>query len=390
MPIAEKMVKMVEGSSLIRKMFEEGAKLKEQYGADMVYDFSLGNPDLPPPQQFRSALKALVNDEGLSHGYMFNAGYPHVREAVSGYIETEYGINIPADLIIMTSGATASLNDSLKALLNPGEEIVVPCPYFVGYNQYAFVANATIATAESNEDFRLNLSNIEKAINEKTRVMLINSPNNPTGVVYSAGELKQLGDVLERASRKFGKRIYLISDEPYRKIAYDVETPSVFNAYQHSILVTSFSKELSLAGERIGYLAISPEAEDAALISKAAAVANTMFYVNAPSLFQLAVAKSIGSKVDVDIYRRRRDMLCEGLSKAGYEFTTPDGAFYLFPKTPIEDDVLFCRILLEERILGVPGSGFGRAGYFRLSYAVPDSTIRDSIEGFKRAIRKVK
>ena len=390
MPIAEKMLKMIEGASLIRKMFEEGAKLKAQYGADKVYDFSLGNPDVPPPQEFRNALRALVNDEKLSHGYMFNTGYPHVREAVSTYIEGEYGIWIPANLIIMTSGAAGALNDSLKALLNPGEEILVPCPYFVGYKQYAFVANATMATAESNEDFRLNLANIEKAINERTRVMLINSPNNPTGVVYSAGELQQLGEVLERASRKFGKRIYLISDEPYRKIAYDVETPSVFKAYPHTLLVTSFSKDLSLAGERIGYLAISPEAEDAALISQAAAVANTMLYVNAPSLFQLAVAKAIGAKIDVGIYRRRRDLLCAGLAQAGYDFIKPDGAFYLFPKSPIKDDVRFCQILLAERILGVPGSGFGRAGYFRLSYAVPDVTIRNSMEGFAAAMRQAK
>ncbi len=390
MPIADNMPKMVEGSSLIRKMFEEGAKLKAQYGADKVYDFSLGNPDVPPPPEFKKALKELVEDEYLNHGYMSNAGYPHVREAVSSYIRAEYGLQIPVDLIIMTSGAAGALNDSLKALVNPGEEILVPCPYFVGYNQYAFVANGTIATAESNENFHLNFSNIEKAINSKTRIMLINSPNNPTGVVYSAEELRELGNILDRASKKFGKRIYLISDEPYRKIVYDVETPSVFDAYPHTLLVTSLSKELSLAGERIGYLAISPEAEDAFLISQAAAVANTMFYVNAPSLFQLAVAKSIGAKVDVGIYRRRRDRLCEGLSKAGYDFTKPEGAFYLFPKTPIKDDVRFCQILLEERILAVPGSGFGSAGYFRLSYAVPDSTILDSFEGFERAIRKVK
>lgn len=387
MPIADKMMKMVEGSSLIRKMFEEGARLKAQYGEDKVYDFSLGNPDVPPPKEFKDALRSLVEDERLSHGYMFNVGYPHVREAVAKYIEIEHGIRIPSDLIIMTPGAAGALNDALKALMNPGEEILVPCPYFVGYNQYAFAANATIATAESDENFRLNFSNIEKAINEKTRVMLINSPNNPTGVVYSADELKRLGDLLERAGRRFGKRIYLISDEPYRKIAYGVEVPSVFNAYPHTIVVTSFSKELSLAGERIGYLAVSPRAEDAELISRAAAVANTMLYVNAPSLFQLAVAKSIGAMVDVGIYQRRRDMLCAGLSKAGYQFTVPDGAFYLFPKTPIQDDVRFCRFLLEERILGVPGSGFGRAGHFRLSYAVPDWTIRDAMEGFTKAMR---
>ena len=390
MPIAERMLKMVEGSSLIRKMFEEGARLKAEHGERNVYDFSLGNPDVPPPPEFKKALRALVEDDRLGHGYMSNVGYFHVREAVAKYIQSEQGIAIPPELILMTSGAAGALNDSLTALLNPGEEILVPCPYFVGYNQYAFAAGGVVATAESDGDFRLNLANVEKALNAKTRVMLINSPNNPTGVVYSAGELKQLGELLERASRKYGKRIYLLSDEPYRKIAYGVEVPSVFQAYPHVLLVTSFSKELSLAGERIGYLAIAPEAEDAALIARAAAVANTMYYVNAPSLFQLAIGKAIGATVDVGIYRRRRDVLCEGLAQAGYEFAKPDGAFYLFPKTPIPDDVRFCRMLLDERILGVPGSGFGRAGHFRLSYAVPDATIRDSIEGFGRAFRKAK
>lgn len=390
MPIAERMVNMVEGSSMIRKMFEEGARLKAKHGNDKVFDFSLGNPDVPPPPEFKRALIELIQDENVSHGYMPNQGYPHVREVLSGFIKGEYDADIPADHIIMTVGAAGALNDSLTALINPGEEILTPSPYFVGYNQYAFNANAVVKTAETFEDFKLDFEALEAQLSEKTRVLLINSPNNPTGVVYSAEELARLGDLLEAASKKFGKRIYLISDEPYRKIVYDVEVPSIFKAYPHSLLVTSYSKELSLAGERIGYLAVNPEAEDAKLIVAAASVANTMYYVNAPSLFQLAIAKVIGVSVDVSIYRKRRDILCEGLRGAGYEFVEPQGAFYLFPKTPIEDDVEFCRMLIDELILVVPGSGFGRGGHFRISYAVPDQAITGCLDGFKRAIEKAK
>ena len=218
--------------------------------------------------------------------------------------------------------------------------------------------------------------------------MLLNSPNNPTGAVYSAAELAALGGVLERASDKFDKRIYLISDEPYRKIAYDIEVPSVFQAYPHTILISSYSKELSLAGERIGYLAVHPDAEDAQLVAGAAAAINTMSCVNAPSMAQLVVAQLQGISVDASIYRRRRDLLCRGLSEAGYEFNLPEGAFYLFPKSPISDDVKFINLLKEELILAVPGIGFGAAGYFRLSYAVPDLTIEKSLAGFKRALEK--
>ena len=261
MPIAERMVNMVEGSSMIRKMFEEGARLKAKYGNEKVFDFSLGNPDVPPPPQFKEALKALIEDESTSHGYMPNPGYPQVRQTVSRFLRDEYGVEIPIDMIVMSVGAAGALNDALTALINPGEEILVPCPYFVGYNQYAFNAQAVVRTAETDERFRLDFAALEEGITDKTRVVLINSPNNPTGVVYTADELKQLGDLLEQAGKKHGRRIYLISDEPYRKIVYDVEVPSVFQAYPHTLLVTSFSKELSLAGERIGYLAVHPDAE---------------------------------------------------------------------------------------------------------------------------------
>jgi aspartate aminotransferase len=389
MPIADKMVKMVEGMKMVKQMFEEGARLKAEHGPENVFDFSLGNPDVPPPQQFKNVLRQLVEDEKLSHGYTPNPGYPHVRQAVADYLSKEHDLNIPADMIIMTVGAAGALSDALKSVMNPGEEILTPSPYFVGYEHYAFIADATIKTVPTDTSFHLDVSAIEHAISEKIRVMLINSPNNPTGAVYTAQELAELGKVLNRASERFGKRIYLVADEPYRKITYDVSVPSIYQAYPHTIAVSSYSKELSLAGERIGYLAVHPDAEDAQLVAGAAAVVNTMLCVNAPSLLQLAVSRLQGVTVDVSIYRRRRDMLCQGLAEIGYEFKVPEGAFYLFPKSPISDDVKFVNFLRQELILAVPGIGFGGPGYFRLSYAVPEATISGSMKGFKRALEKV-
>ena len=388
MPIANKMIKMVEGMETVKKMFEEGARLKAEHGPENVFDFSLGNPDVPPPAEFKKVLKELVGDEALGHGYTPNAGHPHVRQAVADYLSGLHGVKLTLDLIVMTVGAAGALNDALSAVVNPGEEILVPSPYFIGYDHYAFVADAAIKTAPTDGNFHLDCAAIESAITDKTRVMLINSPNNPTGAVYGAEELAELGQVLEAASRKFGQRIYLVSDEPYRKIAYDVAVPSIFQAYPHSMIVSSYSKELSLAGERIGFQAVSPDAEDAALVAGAAAVTNTMLCVNAPSLLQHAVARLQGITVDVSLYRRRRDLLCDGLAEIGYEFHVPEGAFYLFPKSPIADDVQFTRILKEELILAVPGAGFGGPGYFRLSDAVPDATITGSMAGFKRALEK--
>ena len=388
MPIADKMIKMVDGMAMVKKMFEEGARLKAEHGPDNVFDFSLGNPDVPPPPEFSNVLKEMVNDESLNHGYTPNPGHLHVRQAVADYLSSEHGLKFTPELIVMTIGASGALNDAFKAVINPGEEILVPSPYFIGYDHYAFIANANLKTAPTDKKFHLDPASIENAVTDKTRVMLINSPNNPTGAVYWAEELAGLAEVLESASRRFGKRIYLVSDEPYRKIVYDVNVPSVFQVYPHTIMVSSYSKELSLAGERIGYLAVHPEAEDAELVAGAAAVANTMLCVNAPNMLQLAVAQLQGVTVDVSIYRKRRDMLCQGLREIGYDFNVPEGAFYLFPRTPLPDDIKFVGILKEELILAVPGAGFGAPGYFRLSYAVPESTITDSFEGFRRAFQK--
>ena len=389
MPIADRMIKMVEGMEMVKKMFEEGARLRAEHGPENVFDFSLGNPDVPPPPEFNRVLRELVNSDTLNHGYTPNPGHPQVRQAVAEYLSSEHGVKLSPDLILMTVGAAGALNAVVGALVNPGEEILVPAPYFLGYDHYAFMAGAVLKTAPTDTRFHLDIAALEAAITKDTRVMLINSPNNPTGAVYSAEELADLGAMLDRASQKNGRRIYLVSDEPYRKIIYDGTVPSVLQAYPHSIVVSSYSKELSLAGERIGYLVVHPDAEDAGLVAGAAIVVNTMICVNAPSMLQLAVAQLQGVTVDVSIYQRRRDMFCEGLAAAGYEFNIPEGAFYLFPKSPIADDVQFLNILKEELILAVPGVGFGAPGYFRLSYAVPDSTITGSFKGFKRALEKV-
>jgi len=389
MPIADKMIKMVDGMAMVKKMFEEGARLRAEHGPENVFDFSLGNPDVPPPPEFNKVLKELVNSDALNHGYTPNPGHPHVRQAVAEYLGNEQGVKLTPDLIIMTVGAAGALNAITGALVNPGEEILTPSPYFIGYDHYAFMAGAVLKTVPTDPRFHLDPAAIEAAITKETRVMLINSPNNPTGAVYSATELAELGEVLQRASQKFGRRIYLVSDEPYRKIIYDGSVPSTFQAYPHTIVVSSYSKELSVAGERIGYLAVHPDAEDAGLVTSAAIVINTMLCVNAPSMLQLAVARLQGISVDVSIYKRRRDIFCRGLADAGYEFNIPQGAFYLFPKSPIPDDVKFLRILNDELILAAPGVGFGAPGYFRLSYAVPDATIEGSFGGFRRARERV-
>lgn len=389
MPIADKMIKMVDGMAMVKKMFEEGARLRAEHGPENVFDFSLGNPDVPPPPEFNKVLKELVNSDTLNHGYTPNPGHPQVRQAVAEYLGNEHGVKLTPDLIIMTVGAAGALNAITGALVNPGEEILTPSPYFLGYDHYAFMAGAVLKTAPTDPRFHLDTAAIEAAITKDTRVMLINSPNNPTGAVYSATELAELGEVLQRASQKFGRRIYLVSDEPYRKIIYDGSVPSVFQAYPHTIVVSSYSKELSLAGERIGYLAVHPDAEDAGLVTSAAIMINTMLCVNAPSMLQLAVARLQGISVDVSIYKRRRDIFCQGLADAGYEFNIPQGAFYLFPKSPIPDDVKFLNVLKDELILAAPGVAFGAPGYFRLSYAVPDATIEGSFGGFRRARERV-
>lgn len=389
MAISQKMITFAERSSWIRKMFEEGARLKAQFGADQVCDFSLGNPDLPPPAQYQEAVRKITAAETPgSHGYMANNGYPFVREAVAKQIGLEQDMAVSQDDILMTVGAAGAINVVMKALLDPGDEVIILAPFFVEYNFYVDNHGGVTKIVNTAPDFSLDLGAIETAITPKTKAIIINSPNNPTGQIYSATELAGLGAILSKAAQT----IYLISDEPYRKIVYDNHVvPSIFKAYTNSLIASSYSKELSLPGERIGYIAVHPEIEGKAQLLGAMTLANRILgFVNAPALMQRVVAELQGITVDCSIYARRRELFCKVLSEAGYEFVPPKGAFYMFPKSPIADDAQFVALLAEQKILGVPGRGFGMPGYFRLAFCVEDAVISRSAEGFKKALAAAK
>lgn len=393
MPVAQRVRTALERASWIRKMFEEGARLKQEFGPENVFDFSLGNPNLDPPERFREVLKELVEDDPPGcHGYMPNAGFPDVRAAVAAYVSTEQGVELSADHIVMTVGAGGALNTVFRAILDPGDEVVVPRPYFVEYNFYLENHGCTLTTVPTTETFDLRLDALDEAIGPKTRAVLINSPNNPTGKVYDRASLEALRDLLDRKSAELGRRIYLISDEPYRKIVYDgVEVPPVLEIFPHAFVCTSYSKDLSLPGERIGYVAVSPRMDGVGLVVGALTFTNRVLgYVNAPALMQRAVARLQGVTVDLGFYRRNRDALYQGLVDAGYECPKPEGAFYLFPKSPIPDDVAFVKELQKENILAVPGSGFGGPGHFRLAYCCSYETVERSLPGFRRALERVK
>lgn len=391
MSIAEKMAEFIESSSWIRKMFEEGARMKAIHGQDNVYDFSLGNPRLDPPGEFKRYLKSIVENEAPGvHAYMPNTGYAHVRKAVAEYQKQEQGVDLDETDVIMTCGAAGGLNIILKAIVNPGDEIITPAPYFVEYGFYADNHGGKLVPVKTRSDFTIDIDAIDQAIGAKTKAVLINSPNNPTGQVYGQESLEMLGNLLREKSRETGKTIYLISDEPYRKIVYDgIALPSVLACYNNSFIATSYSKDLSIPGERIGYVALCPEAEERDMLLQGMALANRILgFVNAPALMQRVIGGIQGKHVDIDEYARKREMLCSGLANSGYRFVRPAGAFYLFPQSPVPDEVEFVRALQEERILAVPGSGFGAPGYFRLSFCVDDRTIADALPGFDRAFNQ--
>ncbi len=392
MTIAKNIKTMQSKSSWIRKMFEEGARLKAEYGAQHVYDFSLGNPNLKPPEKFRSALQnAVMASDSGGHGYMPNTGYPHVRESVAQYLSVEQQANVTGNEVIMTCGAAGALNVILKTILDPGDEVISPAPFFVEYQYYADNHGGTLKTVATTADFDLDLDAISAAITKTTKAVLINSPNNPTGQVYSKERLHRLGALLTEKGKQLNRVIYLISDEPYRKIVYDGrKVPSIFNCYPESIIATSYSKDISIPGERIGFLAVNSEATFKEDLLNGMALANRILgFVNAPALMQRVIASLQGEHVDIAAYSRKRDLLCDGLADFGYEFIKPAGAFYLFPKAP-GNDIEFVRALQEERILTVPGSGFGGPGYFRIAFCVDDDTIIHAMPGFKRAMEKFK
>ena len=391
MTVARKINQMMVQSSWIRKMFEEGARLKAEHGPQNVFDFSLGNPNLPPPEKFNEILRDTVDSCGLGdHCYMPQAGYPQVCGAIAEYLTREQEVDISCDEIIMTCGAAGALNVIFKALLDPGDEVLAPTPCFVEYRFYADNHGGVLKMVATHPDFTLDIDAIDAAITEKTKIVLINSPNNPTGQIYHRDSLDALGRTLVQKSRAYGHPIYLVSDEPYRKIVFDgAKVPSIFKSYGESIIATSYSKDISIPGERIGFAAVNPAAAYRAELMAGMALANRILgFVNAPALMQRVVACMQGLHVDIGEYQRKRDILCNGLAEAGYAFTTPPGAFYLFPRSPIDDDVAFVKALQKELILVVPGSGFAGPGHFRIAFCVDDQTIVNALPGFKRVMQQ--
>ena len=377
--IAEKMKPFVQNNSAIRMMFEEGNRLRAKYGADKVYDFSLGNPSVPAPDCVREAIIDLVNNEEptVLHGYMSNAGFEDVRETIAQSLNRRFGTAFSAHNLIMTVGAASGLNVILKTILNPGEEVIVFAPYFLEYGAYVRNYDGKLVEISPNtETFQPNLKELEEKITANTRAVIVNTPHNPTGVVYSEETIKELAAIL----------IYLISDEPYRELAYDgVEVPYLTKYYKNTVVGYSYSKSLSLPGERIGYLVIPDELEDSATVITAAAIANRVLgSVNAPSLMQKVIQKCVDAEVDVAAYDRNRLALYNGLKECGFECIKPQGAFYLFVKSPVADEKQFCEAGKKYNILMVPGSSFACPGYVRLAYCVSYETIQNSLPEFEK------
>jgi aspartate aminotransferase len=390
MPIAQQIKHYMESASWIRGMFEEGIRLKQQYGADNIFDLSLGNPVMEPPPAFYATLRRLLeNPSPGMHRYMPNAGYAETRAAVAAQLATETGVAFTADHIVMCVGAAAGINVVLKTLLDPGDEVIFFAPYFVEYHFYVDYHGGVAKVVPTAAPFDLDLEALEAILTPRSKVVLINSPNNPTGVIYPTTTLKQLGELLQRKERQFNTQIYLLSDEPYKKLIYGGLTyPEVYPHHPNAISVTSHAKDLALPAERIGYIAISPTCADLEdLISGLSFTTRTLGFVNAPALMQRALVQLQGVTVDVGEYERKRNFLCDQLTAMGYQLVKPQGAFYLFPKSPIADDVAFVQALQKRHILTVPGRGFGTPGHFRIAYCVEDRTIEHAMDGFGAVAR---
>ena len=386
--IAKKMEAYVTGSSLIRAMFEESKKMAQQFGAENVFDFSLGNPFFPPPPEVKAAIEKFLTqpDQVYVHGYMNNSGYPEVREKIAISLNRRFQTFFTKDNLVMTVGAAGGLNTILRVLVNPGEEVVAFAPYFGEYNNYAANVDAKmVIVPPAPPAFEPNLDAFEGLLTARTKAVIINSPNNPTGVVYSEDTLRKLADILRAKQKEFGVDIYLISDEPYRELVYtDKKVPFVTSYYENAIVGYSYSKSLSLAGERIGYLAVPAAASDSGRILAAANVmTRTLGFVNAPSLMQMVAAECVDLPVDISNYRKNRDTLFQGLADIGYRCVEPEGAFYLFVESPVADDLAFCSKAKEFQLAIVPGRVFGCQGYFRLAYCTSYDKIVRSLPKFK-------
>ena len=387
--IAEKMKPFVQNNSAIRMMFEEGNRLRAKYGADKVYDFSLGNPSVPAPDCVREAIIDLVNNEEptVLHGYMNNAGFEDVRETIAQSLNRRFGTAFSAHNLIMTVGAASGLNVAFKTILNPGEEVIVFAPYFLEYG--AYVRNFDGKLVEISPDtttFQPNLAEFEQKITPKTRAVIVNTPHNPTGVVYSEETIKKLSAILEAKQKEFGSVIYLISDEPYRELAYDgVEVPYLTKYYNNTVVGYSYSKSLSLPGERIGYVIVPDEVTESKTVYAAIAGAGrALGYVCAPSMFQKVIASCVGNTGDIELYKKNRDLLYDGLTKIGYECFKPQGAFYMFVKALEPDADAFCERAKDQDLLIVSATGFGCPGYARVSYCVDYDMIERSFLAFEK------
>lgn len=392
--IAEKMKGFVNNNSAIRAMFEEGNRLASIYGRDKVFDFSLGNPNVAAPEKLNESIKEVLDNESSTfvHGYMSNAGYEDVREKIAQSLNKRFATNFSNKNIIMTVGAAGGLNVALKTLLNPEDEVIVFAPYFLEYRAYISNYDGKIVEISPNtETFMPNIEELASKITPKTKAVIINNPNNPTGVVYSEKVIKEIVAVLEEKQQELNTEIYLISDEPYRELAYDgVDVPYLTKYYKNTIVGYSYSKSLSLPGERIGYLVIPSEMPDYENVFQAASIANRILgFVNAPSLMQRAVAKVLDEKTDIAYYDRNRQTLYEALKKLGFECIKPEGAFYLFMKTPVEEKD-FCDMAKKYNLLLVPGSSFACKGYVRIAYCVSYETIVNSIPAFEKLAKECK
>jgi len=395
MPIAKSINEAVSTQSMVRKMFEEGIFLKKQYGAENVFDFSIGNPDLEPPPAFHRVLSKLAGESKKgTHGYMTNAGLPEVREAIARKAGAEHGVKIDASHVVMSCGAAGGLNVVLKTILNPEDEIIVSKPFFMEYRPYVANHGGRLVEVDSLPDFNLDVEAIKAKLSPKTAAVLINSPHNPTGRIFPAETIKSLAKALLEHGKTCGRLPYLIADEPYRDLVYDgAVVPPVLCNYPESIVVSSYSKSLSLPGERIGYIAFSPDAEDKQKLFGALSYTTRILgYVNAPALMQRIVAELTEAKVNVDVYARRRTAFTDILDSVGIEYTKPEGAFYLFCKAPAgksasgENDLAFVEHLKNHLILGVPGTGFSKPGWLRFAYCVDESIIKASGTAFKKAM----